>query len=85
MLSLWNESHCNAIGYQNWLLCNQLRYRVTHLTDIISNQEILAEPTTADNINIIPNSPRKKSTTSTLYLSKETKCKSSGKDFEMIF
>ena len=40
------------------------------------DQEILAEPTTADSINRIPNPPRKKSTTSRLYLSKETKCES---------
>ena len=55
---------------------NQLRYRVTHSTEITSNQEILAEPPTADNINVIPNPPRKKSITSRLYHSKETKCKS---------
>ena len=55
---------------------NQLRYRVTHSTEITSNQEILAEPPTADNINVIPNPPRKKSATSRLYRSKETKCKS---------
>ena len=41
---------------------NQLRYRVTHSTEITSNQGILAEPPTADNINVIPNPPRKKST-----------------------
>ena len=55
---------------------NQLRYRVTHSTEITSNQEILTEPGTADNINLIPNPPRKKSTTSKLYRSKQTKCKS---------
>ena len=55
---------------------NQLRYRVTHSTEITSNQGILAEPPTADNINVIPNPPRKKSMTSRLYHSKETKCKS---------
>ena len=55
---------------------NQLRYRVTHSTEITSNQGILAEPPTADNINVIPNPPRKKSITSRLYHSKETKCKS---------
>ena len=53
---------------------NQLRYRVTHSTEITSNQEILAEPPTADNINVIPNPPRKKSTKSRLHRSKETKC-----------
>ena len=53
-----------------------MRYRVTHSTEITLNQEILAEPPTADNINVIPNPPRKKSTTSTVYRSKETKCKS---------
>ena len=55
---------------------NQLRYRVTHSTETTSNQEILAEPPTADNINVIPNPPRKKSATSRLYRSKETKCQS---------
>ena len=44
----------------------QFRYRVTRSTDITSNQEILAESPTADNIDIIPNQPRKKSTTSRL-------------------
>ena len=43
---------------------NQLRHRVTHSTEITSNQEILAEPPAADNINVIPNPPRKKLTTS---------------------
>ena len=55
---------------------NQFRYRVTHSTEITSNQDILAELPTADNINVIPNPTRKKSTTSRLYRSKETKCKS---------
>ena len=55
---------------------NQLRYRVTHTTEITSNQEILTEPGTADNINLIPNPRRKKSTTSRLYRSKQTKCTS---------
>ena len=55
---------------------NQLRYRVTHSTEITLNQEILAEPPTADNINVIPNPPKKKSTTSRLYRSREKKCKS---------
>ena len=48
---------------------------MTNSTEITSNQEILAEPPTADNINVIPNPPRKKST-SRLYHSKETNCKS---------
>ena len=48
---------------------------MTHSTEITSNQEVLAEPPTADNINVIPNPPRKKST-SRLYHSKETNCKS---------
>ena len=56
-------------------LVKQLRYRVTHSTEITSNQEILAESPIADNINVIPNPPRKKSATSRLYCSKETKCK----------
>ena len=55
---------------------NQLRYRVAHSTQITQNREILAEPPTADNINAIPNPPRKKLTTSRLYRSKEIKCKS---------
>ena len=55
----------------------QLRYRVTHSTEITSNQEFLAESPTADNINVIPNPHRKKSATSRLYHSKEAKCKSS--------
>ena len=49
---------------------------MTHSTETTSNQDILAEPPTADNINVIPNPPRKKSTTSRLYRSRETKCKS---------
>ena len=49
---------------------------MTHSTEITSNQEILAESPIADNINIIPNQPRKKSATSRLYRSKEAKCKS---------
>ena len=53
-----------------------MRHRVTNSTEITSNLEILAEPPTADNINVIPNPPRKKLTTSRLYRSKETKCKS---------
>ena len=52
-------------------LVKQLRYRVTHSTEITSNQEILAKPQTADNINVIPNPPRKKSATPRLYCSKE--------------
>ena len=55
---------------------NRLRYRVTHSTDITSNQKVLSESPTAGNINVIPNPPRKKSTASRLYHSKETKCKS---------
>ena len=55
---------------------NQLRYRVTHSTNITSSQWILSEPSTAGNINVIPNLPRKKSTTSRLFCSKETKWKS---------
>ena len=39
------------------------------------NQEILAEPLTADNVNVIRNPPREKPTMSKLYHSKETKCK----------
>ena len=54
---------------------NQLRYRKTHSTEITLSQEILSEPPTADNINVIPNPPRKKLTTSRLFCSKETKCK----------
>ena len=49
---------------------NQLCYRVTHSTDITSSQEILSEPPTAGNINVIPNPPRKKLTTSRLFCSK---------------
>ena len=49
---------------------------MTHSTEITSNQEILAESPIADNINIIPNQPRKKSATSRLYRTKEAKCKS---------
>ena len=49
---------------------------MTHSTEITLNQEILSEPHTAGNINVIPNPPKKKSTTSRLYCLKETKCKS---------
>ena len=49
---------------------------MTYSTEITSNQDILAEPPTADNINVIPNPPRKKSTTSRLYRSRERRCKS---------
>ena len=49
---------------------------MTHSTDITSSQEILSEPPTAGNINAIPNPPRKKFTTSILFCSKETKCRS---------
>ena len=49
---------------------------MTHSTEITSNQVILAEPGTTDNINSIPNPQRKKSTTSRLYRSKQTKSKS---------
>ena len=38
--------------------------------------EILSYPPTADDINEIPYPPRKKLTTSTLFRSIETKCKS---------
>ena len=48
---------------------------MTHSTEITSNQEVLAESPTADNINVIPNPLKKKSATSRLYCSKETKCK----------
>ena len=55
---------------------SQLRYRVTHSTEMRSSPEILSEPPTTGNINVIPNPQRKKSATSTLFRSKETKCKS---------
>ena len=55
---------------------NQLRYRVTHSIEITSSQEILSQPITAGNTNVIPNPARKKSTTSRLFRSKEKKCKS---------
>ena len=55
---------------------SQLRYRVTHSTEMRSSPEILSEPPTAGNINVIPNPQRKKSATSRLFCSKETKCKS---------
>ena len=55
---------------------NQLGYRVTHSLEITSSQEILSEPPTAGNINVIENPPGKKSTTSRLFRLKETKCKS---------
>ena len=50
---------------------NQLRYRVTHSIEITSSQEILSQPITAGNINVIPNPARKKSATSRLFCSKE--------------
>ena len=49
---------------------------MSHSTDISLSLETLSEPATADNINVIPNPPRKKSTTSGLCFSKEPKCKS---------
>ena len=50
---------------------NQLPYRVTHSIEITSSQEILSQPITAGNINVIPNPARKKSATSRLFCSKE--------------
>ena len=41
---------------------------------ITSSQENLSEPSNAGSINVIPNPPRKKSTTSRLFRSKETNC-----------
>ena len=55
---------------------NQLRYRATHSFGITSIPDNLSEPPTADNVNVIQNPPRKKSTTFRLFWSKETKCKS---------
>ena len=53
-----------------------MRYRVTHSTEITSTQEIFSQPSTPGNINVISNPPRKQTTTSRLFRSKETKCKS---------
>ena len=53
-----------------------MRYRVSHSIEITSSQKLLSEPRTAGNIKVIPNLPMKKSTTSTLFHSKEAKCKS---------
>ena len=39
---------------------SQLRYRVTHSTEMRSSPEILSEQPTAGNINVIPNPQRKK-------------------------
>ena len=52
-----------------------MRYRVTHSTEITSTQEIFSQPLTPGNINVISNPPRKQTTTSRLFCSKETKCK----------
>ena len=49
---------------------------MTHSAEVTSNQEILLEPPTADNINEIANPPRKKLRTSRLFRSKETKYRS---------
>ena len=46
---------------------SQLRYRVTHSTEMRSSPEILSEPPTAGNINVSPNPQRKKSATSRLF------------------
>ena len=37
---------------------NQVSYRLTHSTEITSSHEILSEPPTAGNFNVIPNLPR---------------------------
>ena len=49
---------------------------MTHSTGVTSNEEILLESPTADNIKEIRNPLRKTLTTSRLFRSKETKCKS---------
>ena len=49
---------------------------MSHSTDISLSLEVLSEPAIADNINVIPNPPRKNSTTSGLVCSKGPKCKS---------
>ena len=50
---------------------------MTHSTEITSTQEIFSQPLTPGNINVISNPPRKQTTTSRLFCSKETKCKNS--------
>ena len=49
---------------------------MTHSTKTPSGQEILSEPPTAGIVNVIPNPPRKKSTTSRFLCSKEIKYQS---------
>ena len=52
-----------------------MRYGVTHSLKITSSQDNLSEPPSVDNVNVIQNPLRKKSTTSRLFWLKETKCK----------
>ena len=46
---------------------------MTHSLELTLSQDNLSEPPTADNVNVIQNPPRKKSTTSRLFRLKETK------------